>query len=152
MLCSQSDLGTLSFSHPCPRCIWKNCLNHQVVSKTPECKSSHIRKDLLVSPALRAPSVSPLPPSERPVVTAGSWAGSEQTWELQPPTASAPHVTPLLSQAAPRLLCPGSCPGFPGCDGKVTLCVWPWACMLDVVINALWSWRTAVWVKGCRAP
>lgn len=135
-------------------------------------------KDLLVPPAITAPSVSPPPPSERPVVTAGNWAGSEQ----RPESCSHPRAQrPASPLCSPRLR-RGSVSWllsrvFLALTGRVTLCVWPRACMLDVVINALplppppttlrqvvpkagrnnWRdlerfWRTAVCDRGWWSP
>lgn len=81
------------------------------------------------------------------VVTVGNWAGSQK----RPESSSHPQANPPLpylpTQRHPSALpgctvalCPGSCPGFDAVTGRVTLCVWPRACMLDVVIiNALLS-------------
>lgn len=59
-------------------------------------------KDLLLPPALTAPSASPPPPSERPVVTAGNWAGSEKRPEsCSHPRAQRP-ASPLCSPGLRR--------------------------------------------------
>lgn len=82
---------------------------------------------------------SPLCEPSSTLGTAGGDGGElsrkwKETWELQPPTGSAPCVTPLLSRAAPRLCVLAPVQVFLAVTGRVTLCVWPRACMLDVVI------------------
>ena len=66
------------------------------------------------------------------------WWGTEQ--EVKGDLKSCSHPQAHLTPPHPALpgcsvaLCPGSCPGFGAVMGRVTVCVWPRACMLDVVI------------------
>lgn len=63
------------------------------------------------------------------------WWGSKQEVKgnLKAPATHRPTPHPPLPGCSVAL-CPGSCPGSGAVMGRVTLCVWPLACMLDVVI------------------
>ena len=106
----------------------------------------------------------------------------QETWKLPPPTdpPPPPRLTPphLALPGCAEALCPGSRPGSGA--ARVTVCVWPrglqcWMLLLLVLhwtttpplppgravpnaggtagaLERLWTWRTAVWVRGCWGP
>lgn len=148
MLCScyYWTLGHYSFQMS-PSSAWiLKPISHQSTHKAPEYKSSHIHNLLSLlhnNPVCKLSST----PSEW-----WWWRwGTEQEVkrDLRAPathrlTPRSPHLPtqrhPSALPGCTVALCPGSCPGCDAVTGRVTLCVWPRACMLDVVIiNALLS-------------